>query len=313
MTSDPLQGPLQYLKGVGPRRAADLLRAGLSTVEDLLYRFPTRYEDRGHFQTIASLKPGVVASVSAEILSCGIRPTRRPRFKIFEMLLRDQTGSLRAVWFNQPFLKDVFHPHQRVILFGKLELTSHGLQMQSPQYEILGDEPVDGAEEQADPADAAVATVHTGRVVPVYEKTGQLTAKMQRTLVHQALQAMPAQLPDPLPAAVRTRQKLIDRRAALEQVHFPDPDASIAELNAFRSPAHRRLIFEEFFLFQLGIVLRRRRVDSERKGRAVVVTDEIREAVRRILPFKLTGDQKTVIREFVADMKRPQPMNPLPQ
>jgi ATP-dependent DNA helicase RecG len=313
---DPLQGSLQYLKGVGPRRAADLQRAGLATVEDLLYRFPTRYEDRGHFQTIASLKPGVVASVAAEVLSCGIRPTRRPRFKIFEMLLRDPTGSLRAVWFNQPFLNDVFHPHQRVILFGKLELTSHGLQMQSPQYEVLADEPVEEPDDSeiAEPAGApAPATLHTGRIVPVYEKTGQLTAKMQRTLVHQALQTMPERLPDPLPEPVRRRQQLIDRRAALEQVHFPDEGMSIAELNAFRSPAHRRLIFEEFFLFQLGIVLRRRRADAERKGRAVVVTDETREAVRRILPFKLTGDQKTVIREIVTDMQRPQPMNRLLQ
>ena len=139
----------------------------------------------------------MAASVAAEVLSCGIRPTRRPRFKIFEMLVRDQTGSLRAVWFNQPFLKDVFHPHQRVILFGKLELTSHGLQMQSPQYEILGDEPTT---EEADAAeDATDRDLHTGRIVPIYEKTGQLTAKMQRTLVHQALQAMPAELPDPLP------------------------------------------------------------------------------------------------------------------
>ena len=134
---DPLASALQYLKGVGPRRAADLQHVGLSTIEDLLYRFPTRYEDRGHFQTIASLRPGVAASIAGEVLSCGVRPTRRPRFRIFEMLVRDQTGSLRAIWFNQPFLNDVFHPHQRVILFGKLELTSHGLQLQSPQYEIL--------------------------------------------------------------------------------------------------------------------------------------------------------------------------------
>ena len=281
---DPLQDSLQYLKGVGPRRAADLQRAGLTTVEDLLYRFPTRYEDRGHFQTIASLKPGVEASVAVEVLSSGIRPTRRPRFKIFEMLVRDATGSLRAVWFNQPFLKDVFHPHQRVILFGKLELTSHGLQMQGPQYEVLeggeGREEVEGATQ---PVEGIEGTVHTGRIVPVYEKTGQLTAKMQRTLVHQALQAIPKPLPDPLPAAVRARHTLIDRRDALEQVHFPDPDASIDELNACRSPAHRRLIFEEFFLFQLGIVLRKRRADTERKGRAVVVTDDTREAVRRIV------------------------------
>jgi ATP-dependent DNA helicase RecG len=317
---DPLQGSLQYLKGVGPRRAADLQRVGLSTVEDLLYRFPTRYEDRGHFQTIASLRPGVEASVAAEVLSSGIRPTRRPRFKIFEMLVRDKTGSLRAIWFNQPFLKDVFHPHQRVILFGKLELTSHGLQMQGPQYEILGDA------EDAETADAdavngppsavveeAAATMHTGRIVPIYEKTGQLTAKMQRALVYQALQPLPAELPDPIPLAVRRRQHLMDRRDALEQVHFPKPDAAIADLNAFRTPAHRRLIFEEFFLFQLGIILRKRRADSERKGRAVVVTDQTREAVRQVLPFRLTGDQKTVIREIVTDMQRPQPMNRLLQ
>jgi ATP-dependent DNA helicase RecG len=300
---------LQFLKGVGPRRAADLQRVGLSTVEDLLYRFPTRYEDRGHFQTIASLRPGVSASVLAEVLSCGIRPTRRRGFKIFEMLLRDQTGSLRAIWFNQPFLNDVFHPHQRVILFGKLELTSHGLQMQGPQYELAeGVEEGEGLEGADDPQ-----TIHTGRIVPVYEKTGQLTAKMQRTLVHQALQVMPAVLPDPLPAAVRQRQQLIERREAIEQAHFPPADVSIADLNAFRSPAHRRLIFEEFFLFQLGIVLRKRRAGAERKGRAVVVTDRTRDAVRQVLPFKLTGDQKTVIREIVKDMERPQPMNRLLQ
>jgi ATP-dependent DNA helicase RecG len=173
-----------------------------------------------------------------------------------------QTGSLRAVWFNQPFLKDVFHPHQRVILFGKLELTSHGLQMQSPQYEILGDADEEG--ERREPTE----TVHTGRIVPIYEKTGQLTAKMQRTLVHQALQSMPGELPDPLPPAVRARQQLIDRARALEQVALSRRGRAVAELNAFRSPAHRRLIFEEFFLFQLGIVLRKRRADSRAQGRA---------------------------------------------
>ena len=309
MTHDPLQGALQFLKGVGPRRAADLQRAGLATIEDLLYRFPIRYEDRGHFQTIATLRPGVSASVLGEVLSCGIRPTRRPRFKIFEMLVRDKTGSLRAIWFNQPFLNTVFHPHQRVILFGKLELTSHGLQLQSPQYEVLGEE----GDETDEGHEGVTETVHTGRIVPIYEKTGTLTAKMQRSLVFQALQSVPAVLPDPLPAAVRERQQLMPRREAIEQAHFPPAEAPVAQLNEFRSPAHRRLIFEEFFLFQLGIVLRKRRADSERKARAVVITDQIRDAVRQVLPFKLTNDQKVVIREIVKDMERPQPMNRLLQ
>jgi ATP-dependent DNA helicase RecG len=308
---DPLQSSLQYLKGVGPRRAADLQRVGLRSVEDLLYRFPIRYEDRGAFQTIASLRPGVAASVIGEVVSCGIRPTRRPRFKIFEMLVRDRTGSLRAIWFNQPFLNDVFHPRQRVILYGKLELTSHGIQLQSPQYEILPAEGEPLAETPSEPHDEE--TLHTGRIVPVYEKTGNLTTKMQRVLVHNALIQLPDTLPDPLPPDVRKRQRLVDRRTALGDVHFPPEGTSITELNQFRSPAQRRLIFEEFFLFQLGLVLRKRRSDSERKPRSVTITDEVREAARRVLPFRLTGDQKKVIAEIVDDMKRPHPMNRLLQ
>jgi ATP-dependent DNA helicase RecG len=308
----PLDTPLQFLKGVGPRRAADLRRVGLHTVEDLLYRFPIRYEDRGHFQTIASLRPGLSASVVGEVIGCGVGPTRRPRFKIFELLLRDATGSLRAIWFNQPFLNDVFHPHQRVILFGRLELTAQGLQLQNPQYEILrldGDADADPSH----PPDVDEDTLHTGRIVPVYEKTGNLTTKVQRALVHRALSEMPAELGDPLPPDVRRRQSLVDRRSALNDVHFPPEGAAIDELNRFRSPAQRRLIFEEFFLFQLGLVLRKRRSDADRKARSVVITDEIRESARRVLPFRLTGDQKKVIAEIVEDMKRPQPMNRLLQ
>jgi ATP-dependent DNA helicase RecG len=308
---DVLQSSLQYLKGVGPRRAADLQRVGLHTIEDLLYRFPIRYEDRGTFQTISSLRPGNAASVVGEIVTCGVRPTRRPGFKIFEMLVRDGTGSMRAVWFNQGFLKDVFHPRQRVILYGRLELSSHGLQLQNPQYEILRD--VDGGEPR-EPADGQDdETLHTGRIVPIYEKTGTLTTKMQRVLVHHALAQLPPALPDPLPQPVLARQRLIDWRTALHDVHFPPAGSDVAELNAFRSPAQRRLIFEEFFLFQLGLVLRKRRAQAERKPRSVVITDQVREAARRVLPFRLTGDQKKVIAEIVEDMKRPQPMNRLLQ
>jgi ATP-dependent DNA helicase RecG len=309
----PLETSLQYLKGVGPRRAADLRRVGLATVEDLLYRFPIRYEDRGAFQTIAALRPGVSASIAGEVIGCGVRPTRRPRFKIFELLVRDQTGSLRAIWFNQPFLKDVFHPHQRVILFGRLELTPQGLQLQNPQYEILRHDADDESEPARPVAEADDETLHTGRIVPVYEKTGNLTTKVQRTLVHRALSELPADVPDPLPLDVRRRQQLADRRTALADVHFPPAGSSVDELNRFRSAAQRRLIFEEFFLFQLGLVLKRRQSDAERKPRSVVITDEVRETARRILPFKLTGDQKRVIGEIVEDMKRMQPMNRLLQ
>ena len=126
--------------------------------------------------------------------------------------------------------------------------------------------------------------MHTGRIVPIYEKTGTLTTKIQRAMVFQALSQLPPELPDLLPPDVRRRAGLIDRRRALSDVHFPPEGTNLDALNAFRSDAHRRLIFEEFFFFQLGIVLRRRRSDADRKGRAVVITE--RFANRRAGSFR---------------------------
>ena len=307
--TDILEMPLQFLKGVGPRRAADLQRAGLTTVEDLLYRFPVRYEDRRHLQPISSLKPGDTTSVVGEILSCHLRSTRRPGFKIFELLLRDASGATRAVWLNQPFLQEVFQRHQQVVLFGKVELKgSGGLQFTNPQYEILTRTDGEGSAEDED-----AERIHTGRLVPMYEKAGALTPKGQRRIVHDGLKRLPPVLDDPLPEELCRRLHLPDRRAALVQTHFPPEGTSVDRLNQFRSPAQVRLIFEEFFLFQLGLAVRRRRSDAERKPRCLRVTDRIRHAALDVLPFKLTKDQKQVLRDIVGDMQRPQPMNRLLQ
>ncbi|MDE3154784.1 MAG: ATP-dependent DNA helicase RecG [Acidobacteriota bacterium] len=297
---DVLATPLQYLKGVGPRRGADLQKAGLATIEDLLYRFPIRYEDRSQLQPIATLRPGQTVSITGELLSGGLRPTRRPGFKIFEALVRDSSGTVRAAWLNQPFLRDVFQPHQQVVLFGPVEqYGTGGLQLTNPQYEILDAEEAE--------------TIHTGRIVPVYEKTGSLTPKMQRRLVHDALQRLPEEIEDLLPAAVRARRHLPGRREALAATHFPAPGTPLDELNRFRTPGQVRLIFEEFFVFQLGLLARRREMDAEHKPRAVHVDDRIRESARRVLPFRLTGGQRQALKEIVEDMQRAQPMNRLLQ
>src|SRR6185369_12182753 len=215
--SDPFSTPLQFLKGVGPRRAADLQHAGLVTLEDLLYRFPLRYEDRSRLQPIASLTPGQTAAVGGRVLACGLRATRRPGFKIFEAAIDDGSGSLRAVWLNQPFLKDIFMRGQHVVLYGLVEMRgSLSLQITNPQYEILDAE--DGE------------TIHTGRIVPVYEKTGAVTPKMQRRLVWDTLQRVPTDLPDPLPEDVRVRLALPSRHAALYATHFPPDDVRVGAL-----------------------------------------------------------------------------------
>jgi len=309
--SDPLGTPLQFLKGVGPRRAADLEKVGLVTVEDLLCRFPIRYEDRGQFASIASLRPGQRASVQGEVLSAHVRPTRRPGFRIFEMVLRDASGSIRAAFPNQAFLKDVFKPHQRVILYGLVELRpGTGLQLSSPDYEILSGDGSEGGDAGED------VTIHTGRIVPIYEKSGSMTPKLQRALVHQALQSLgpvTAEIDDPLPEALRRRLKMPERRAAFEATHFPPAGVDAKALNAFRTPEQQRLIFEEFFLFQAGLLLKRRRQRADRKRRSVVIDDRVRDAARAVLPFRLTGDQKRAVKEIVDDMARPEPMNRLLQ
>ena len=295
-----LSTPLQFLKGVGPRRAADLERAGLITVEDLLYRFPLRYEDRSRLQSIATLKPGQPAAIAGRITVCGLRSTRRPGFKIFEASVEDGTGSLRAVWLNQPFLRDILMRGQRLVLYGPVEMRgSASLQITNPQYEILDDEEGE--------------TIHTGRIVPVYEKTGAVTPKMQRRLVYDALQRLPADLPDQLPEDIRLRLGLPSRYAALLATHFPPDDVSVGELNLFATPGQRRLIFEEAFLFQMGVIARRRFAASERKPAEVRVDDRIRESARKVLPFKLTNGQKQALKEIVDDLQRPQPMNRLLQ
>jgi len=301
--ADWLSTPLQFVKGVGPRRAADLERVGLLTVEDLLLRFPLRYEDRASLLPIARLRPGTTATVAGEVLSSGIRPTRRPGFRLFELIVKDETGPVRAVFPNQAFLRDVFQPGQLVVLYGTVEFRgSGGLQLTNPEYEVIrGD------------ADEDDATVHTGRIVPIYEKAGSVTTRMQRTLVHRLLSEMPAEVADPVPDAIRRQRGLPSRREALGDTHFPPASARVDDLNAFRSPAQQRLIFEEFLLFQGGLVLRKRQQAADHKPHPVVVDDRIRESARKVLPFRLTPGQKDALREIVADMQRPEPMNRLLQ
>jgi ATP-dependent DNA helicase RecG len=296
--------PLATLKGVGPRRASDLATVGLHTIEDLLYRFPLRYEDRSRPVPIAQLVPGTTSALVAVVVRCGLRRTRRPGFTIFEAVLRDDTGTIAAVWFNQRFLRDVFHPGQRVALFGRIERRAPGaLQIVSPAHELLDE--VEDAETEPG--------VHTGRIVPIYERIRSLTPRVQRTLVAGALAGLPDTVPDRLPVRLRAARGWPGIVQALQGTHFPPDTADLAQLNACRSAAQVRLVFEEFFYFQLGLGMRRRDARLERKPFEIHVDDRIRAAARTTLPFALTPGQRQAIREIVADMRRAAPMNRLLQ
>ena len=250
---------------------------------------------------IASVRPGTRASITGKIIHTALRTTRRPGFKIFEAIVSDESGSILINWLNQPYLRDVFKAGQHVVLYGAAEMRGHGgLQFTNPDHEILDDE--EGGE-----------TIHTGRIVPVYEKAGTVTPKIQRRFVHDALLRLTTDMPDPVPEELRQRKGLPTRYAALHAAHFPPADANVDELNRFASVAQRRLIFEEAFLFQLGVMARRRAAVAEPKTGSIVVDDRIRESARRVLPFKLTAGQRTAVKEIVDDLQRPHPMNRLLQ
>ena len=301
MSDDVLATPLQFLKGVGPRRAADLARVGLHTIEDLLFRFPLRYEDRSRMQPIASVKPGTRASVTGRIVHTALRTTRRPGFKIFEAIVSDDSGSILVNWLNQPYLRDVFKAGQHVVLYGAADMRGHGgLQITNPDHEILDDE------EEGE-------TIHTSRIVPIYEKAGTVTPKIQRRFVHDARLRLTSGLPDPVPEDLRARTGYPSRLAALHATHFPPADTNLDALNRFATLAQRRLIFEEAFLFQMGVMARRRAALAEPKAGTIAVDDRIRESARQVLPFKLTAGQRTALKEVVDDLQRPHPMNRLLQ
>jgi len=306
-----LSTPVQYVKVVGPRLAEILSAKGLHTVGDLLHYLPFRYEDRLNPRGIAELRAGEMASVIAEVRNSGLFRTRR--MPIFQMTAGQGRARLKCLWFNGGYLRDRFKPGQMVALYGKVEADRNDeLQIMQPQFEILGDTTEDGGADAAD--QKLAASLEVGRIVPIYESAGQgrLTARWFRRIIRSALETMPPNLPDPLPAVVRSRRALISPHQALWQVHWPDAGEAFADLQSARTPAHVRLIFEELFFVELGLEFKRRQMKAQ-TGIAFHPNDRVREAIKKILPFHPTAAQKRVLKEIVGDMEKPSPMRRLLQ
>jgi ATP-dependent DNA helicase RecG len=293
--------PIQFVKGVGPAKADALAKAGIRTVYDLLLYLPFRYEDRSRRLQIRDVQPGQETTVEVEVVAVRVKSTRRRNFKIVEMVAKDETGQLKAVWFNQEYLKDTLKPGRRVLIYGKFERTGFTLfpEVKNPQYELV--EP--GQDD----------TTHAGRIVPVYERIGPMSPKQLRRVLHFLVAGMPRRVPEVLPAEVRSRHDLPLREEALALAHFPDESEPLEVYNRFRSRSQRRLIFEELFLYFLGLELRRARDQKLRKRRPFPVNDEVREIVRKILPFRLTGAQRDTLKTIADDLASLVPMRRLLQ
>ena len=335
---------VKYIRRVGERIATGLAERGVETVEDLLYHLPFRYEDRLRPKPLSEYRPGEMASLVGEVRGAALLKTRSA--PIFEMTVgikppqtddaeADMKGllkpppileTIKCLWFHGGYLRDKFKAGQSIALYGKLEGSRSGsalgavpgatkFKMVQPTFEILPDASATGE-------DAEFTTLEMGRIVPVYESLGgktpwgaKLTSRWLRRVmwtIFRELAEAGATAHETLPQSLKERLHLPDRMESLQGLHFPPAGTPMTELMSARTPAHRRLIFEEFWYLELGLELKRRRL-REREGTTFVTDDKVREALKQMLPFKPTAAQKRVLGEIANDMRTPRPMRRLLQ
>jgi len=288
---DPLDEPVRFVKGVGPRRAEALRGLGIATVRDLLWHLPRRYEPRAELTTIAECQPGTLATLAVEVLEVKLKQLGYRRTLLRAQAV-DDTGVIELVWFNQPYHADRLAEGGRLLVTGKLRFRDGRLQMTAPTLEAVGP----GGPTQ--PTGAPLAAVY-----PTREDVSQ---KQLRRIVAAALAGRLDSVPEMFPRPFRKERDLLDLRAALAKVHAPATEEE-ARL------ALRRLKYEEFFVFQTGLALRRRDLRRERAAGAIEVTAKIDARIRRLFPFQLTKAQERVIAEVRADLAEECPMNRLLQ
>jgi ATP-dependent DNA helicase RecG len=306
-----IDAPVQFIKGIGPRRSEMLAAHGIRTTGDLLDYIPFRYEDRTQFRPIQSLREGEWGLVCGEVCNVGGFETRRRGFSVFEMLVRDGKGSVRVKFFNQPYLRSIYKGGTKLIIYGQVKQDpyAHGsLVFMNPECEILEEEQSRGS-------------VHSGRVVPVYRRLGDLRTRTLRQIIYSVISNLPAEIPDAVPAYLGKKLRLLPKAKAIQQLHFPNLKSSnpgdrrkeMELLDAGISPAHKRLIFEELFQLQVGIALVRQNRVRHVKERTYSLGEKVREAIKQILPFHPTEAQKRALKDIADDLCSPHPMSRLLQ
>ncbi|HPJ97564.1 MAG TPA: DEAD/DEAH box helicase, partial [Syntrophales bacterium] len=290
--------PVQYVKGVGPRMAQLLDRKNLSNVEDLLYFLPHRYEDRRFIKPIVDAEVGRRETIVGEAAHVEMKVYGRRR--TFEVTFQDGTGTLTAKWFRgqTAYLKNAFKNGRRYILTGEVTRFFVEKNMIHPDFELLGEQEED--------------LLHFKRIVPVYSETEGLHQKTLRRIMMEVVENYASNLMSPIPESICRRRHLTDIHRAIRDVHFPPQEEDVRLLNDLRSEAHRRLIYDEFFFFQLGMAVKKKGTIL-RSGISFKTGGSLTRHFLSLLPYQLTDAQKRVIAEIEADMSRSYPMNRLLQ
>ncbi|MBP9013207.1 MAG: ATP-dependent DNA helicase RecG [Smithella sp.] len=291
--------PVQYLKGVGPKMAARFAAKKIATVEDLLYFLPRTYEDRREIRKINRLEAEKIQTATGTVMSCQYRHYGRK--KILETIISDGTGNLTAKWFKgqMSYLTGIFKKDTKVIFTGEVRPDYGGKQMIHPDYEILDEKDEDNL-------------LNFKRIVPIYSETEGLHQKYFRKVMNFALENYSRYVASPIPENICEKRNLMNIHEALLSVHFPGHHDSMEQLLSFRSDAHKRLIYDEFFFFQLGMAIKKSGRILE-KGIPFKLGGELLGKFYSILHFDLTDAQKRVIGEIHRDMAEGKAMNRLLQ
>ncbi len=292
-----LETEIQYASGIGPRRAAKLIaELNIRTVRDLLEYYPRDYLDRGHFRSIYEVgRTGEYETIQGGVVNQSqFTPSRRDAQPVGKVAIYDQTGVAQLVNFGRRvgYLKNLLKVGTQVVVSGKFTRRNNEIQTTDFEFEVL----------EAEDADL----IHTGRIVPKYALTAKLTQRMLRQWTKTVIDGYAGGYPEILPLDVRQRNQLIDRCTAIQEVHFPASERH-------KDAARRRLAFDEFFLLELGLELKRQHWKVEEKGMAFQVEGELLDRFIEALPFQLTNAQRKVIREIKSDMANGQAMNRLLQ
>lgn len=298
-SKDKLTQPVQFLKGVGPKMVVRFNAKKIDTVEDLLYFLPRTYEDRREIRKINKLETGTIQTIMATVVQSEFRYYGKRR--ILEVTVSDQTSALTGKWFKgqMSYLTSTFKKGTRVIFTGNVTPNYSGKTMVHPDYEILDEEDEDNL-------------LNFKRIVPVYSETEGLHQKYIRKVMYSALENYSRYVASPIPVEICRKRNLINIREALLAVHFPENDVQMEALLDGRSEAHRRLIYDEFFFFQLGMAIKKsgRILD---KGISFAIKENLRKRFYESLPFALTGAQSRVIDEIQNDLQAATAMNRLLQ
>ncbi|MFH1085275.1 MAG: ATP-dependent DNA helicase RecG [Chloroflexota bacterium] len=277
-----LSASVVALKGVSTITAGRLERLDLRTIRDLLYHLPRRYDDYGNLKAINRLVVGEEVTIVAAVRRVHSDRTHTGR-SVVRVALTDGTGTVEALWFNQPYLARRFVEGGEIVVSGRVDQHLGRLRFSAPEWEPLQRQ-----------------LLHTGRLVPVYPLTEGLSGRWLRRLIRTTLDQWAPRILDPLPEGIRRRSGLMELPTALEQIHFPDSQATLAQ-------ARERLAFDELLLLQLG-VLRHRQAWQAQRARALVVPHDEIEAFTATLPFQLTGAQRRAVADILADLSKPVPM-----